>query len=264
MLLPEIPGVDPAIPALRRQRIIETLTMRRALRVSSLVKELGVSEMTIRRDLERLESEGLLLRQHGGAILKRHISQVPPYLDNATTHVAEKQRIARRAAAMIKTGETVFLGSGSTAAQVLRHVDPHLKARVITHNVGALAEARGSALDIVLLGGVFSARSNTIEGPPSIEIVAHYRAAKTFLGVDGMDLAEGLTTPSLGLASIESAMIRQTRGDVIVLADQSKIGVVCDVTICALDQVNVVIMDEGVSEGVREEVGQLGLRVVVV
>ena len=98
--------------------------------------------MTIRSDLERLEAEGLLSRTHGGAILKRHMAEEPQYVDNVATHAEEKERIARAAAAMIQPGETVFLSSGTTAARVLRHVSPELEARVVTHNVGALAEAQ--------------------------------------------------------------------------------------------------------------------------
>ena len=260
----KVPEGGIVIPAERRLRIIEILSERRAVRASSLCEELGVSEMTVRRDLERLESEGLISRQYGGAILKRHVNEVPPYLDNVATHIEEKERIARTAAAMIQPGETVFLSSGTTAARVLRHVDPLLEARVITHNVGALDEAQGLRLEIVLLGGVFRPRTKTSEGSLPTEAVARYHAGKMFFGVDGMDLAEGLTTPNLGGASIESAMIRQTRGDVIVLADQSKIGVVCDVLICTLDQVDVVIMDDGVDATVRENVARLGPRVVVV
>ena len=109
------------IPAQRRVRIVELLNERRAVRVSSLSDRLRVSEMTIRRDLERLEAEGLLTRTHGGAILKRHMAEEPHYVDNVATHAAEKERIARAAAATILPGETVFLSSGTTAARVLRH-----------------------------------------------------------------------------------------------------------------------------------------------
>src|SRR5664280_140089 len=160
MSLPGVPEAREMIPAQRRVRIVEILRERRAVRVSSLSEDLRVSEMTIRRDLERLESEGLLSRTHGGAILKQHMVGEPLYVNNVLTHAEEKRRIAAAAAALIKPGETVFLSSGTTAAQVLRHLDPQLEARVITHNVGALAEAEGLRIELVLLGGVFRPQSN--------------------------------------------------------------------------------------------------------
>lgn len=252
------------IPAERRARITAVLAERHAVRVSSLSEALGVSEMTIRRDLERLEGEGLLVRTHGGAVLKRHIVEEPLYVDNAATHTEEKRRIARAAAALIGSGDTVFLSDGTTAAQVLRHVDPDLEARIITHNVGALAEAQGSHLEVVLVGGSYRPRSHAVAGPLALEAVSHFHAGMMLLGVDGFDLEDGLTTPTLDTAAIERAMIERTRGEVVVLVDRSKVGVVADVTICGLDRVDVVMVDDGVDESVREEIRRLGLRCIVV
>ena len=264
MSLPGVPEMREMIPAQRRVRIVELLKEHGAVRVSSLSDDLKVSEMTIRRDLERLETDGLLSRTHGGAILKRHMAEEPQYLENVATHAEEKERIARAAAAMIEPGETVFLSSGTTAARVLRHVSPELEARVVTHNVGALAEAQGLQIELILLGGQFRSRSNVVEGAAAVEFVSRFHAGRMLIGVDGFDLREGLTTPSLGIAGIEREMIAHTRGEVTVLADRSKIGVVADVVICGLDQVDVVMVDDGVDDGVREEMRRLGLRCIVV
>jgi len=252
------------IPAERRARIVEMLKARQAVRVSSLSEALGVSGMTIRRDLERLEVEGVLLRTHGGAILKRHMVEEPLYVDRVSTQAEEKRRIAETAAGMIQPGETVFLSSGTTAAQVLRHVDPSLEARIVTNNVGALAEAQGLRLEVLLLGGLYRPRSHTVSGPLALEHVVRFHASKMLLGVDGFDLEEGLTTPTVGIAAVERAMVDQTRGEVIVLADNSKVGVVADVVICGFDRVDAVMVDEGVDESVRDEIGRLGLRCIVV
>jgi len=258
------PEVREMIPAERRVRIVELLQERRAVRVSLLSDDLGVSEMTIRRDLERLEKEGLLSRMHGGAILKRRMIEEPLYVNNVRTHSEEKRRIAQAAAAMIKPGETVFLSSGTTATQVLSHVDPQIKARIVTHNLGAVSSAQGTSLDVVLLGGSYRPRSNTLQGALPIEIAGHFHASRFILGADALSLDEGITTPSIGLAGVERAMMRQTRGEVVVLADSSKFGVVGDVVICTLDKVDVVIVDDGVDDDVREEIGRLGPRCVVV
>jgi DeoR/GlpR family transcriptional regulator of sugar metabolism len=252
------------IPVERRSRIVELLKHRRAVRVSSLSEDLGVSEMTIRRDLERLASDGVLVRAHGGAVLKRHMVEEPLYDDNVASHAEEKLRIARRAAKLIEPGETVFLSSGTTAAQVLRHVDPALEARIVTHNVGALAEAHGLRLEVVLLGGRYWPRPNAVEGPLAVEMAGRFKATKMLLGVDGFDLEEGLTTPTVGIAGVERAMIGHTRGEVIVLADSSKIGVVADVVICGLDRVDAVMLDDGIDESLCEEIGRLGPRCLLV
>ena len=258
------PKLHEMIPAERRGRIVEILRARRAVRVSLLSEELGVSEMTIRRDLERLESEGLLSRTHGGALLKRHMVGEPLYVDSVLTHAEEKRRIAEAAAAMIAPGETVFLSSGTTAAQVLRHVDRQMEARVITHNMGALAEAAGLRVELILLGGHYRPQTNAVEGLYPVDLVSDFYAGKMLLGPDGVSLEEGLTTPSIGAAAVERAMLAQTRGELIVLADSSKIGVVADVAICALERADVVIVDDGITKSVLEELRRLRLRVVVV
>jgi len=261
---PDVPELHEMIPAQRRARISELLQERRAVRVSSLSEDLGVSEMTIRRDLERLEGEGVLVRTHGGAALRRHMVEEPLYLDNVSANAEQKRRIAESAAALIQPGETVFLSSGTTAAQVLRHVDPELEARVITHNVGALTEAQGLRLELIFVGGRYRPRSNAVDGPLGVEEVGRFHASRMLLGVDGFDLEEGLTTPTVGIASMERAMIDRTRGQVVVLVDHSKIGVVADVVICGLDRVDAVIVDDGVDQAVRDELSALGVRCIVV
>lgn len=260
----EVPEVHEMIPAERRARIVDLVKERRAVRVSSLSEDLGVSGMTIRRDLERLEAEGFLVRTHGGAVLKRHMSEETLYVEREGASAEEKRRIAEAAAALIEPGDTVFLSSGTTVAQVLRHLDPSLEARIVTHNVGAVQEARGLRVEVVLAGGLYRPRSNAVSGPLAIEHITRFHAGKTFIGVDGLDLEEGITTPTMGMAGVERAMIAQTRGEVFALADSSKIGVVADVVICGLEQIDTVLCDDGVERGVRDEIVRLGLRCVVV
>ena len=252
------------IPAERRARIVDLVKERRAVRVSALSDDLGVSGMTIRRDLERLEADGVLVRTHGGAVLKRHISEETLYVERESASAEEKRRIAQHAATLIEPGETVFLSSGTTAAQVIRHIDPSLEARIVTHNVGAVQEARGLRVEVVLVGGLYRPRSNAVSGPLALEHISRFHAGKMLIGVDGFDLEEGLTTPTMGMAGVERAMLAQTRGEVVALADASKIGVVADVVVCGLDQLDTVMVDDGVDESVREEIVHLGLRCIVV
>ena len=95
-------------------------------------------------------------------------------------------------------------------------------------------------------------------------MIGHFHADKAFLGADGLDPRAGLTTPSIAVAGIELAMVRRTRGEVVVLADSSKIGLVGDVVVCPLDQVDVVLVDDGVDADVCEQIQRAGPRCVVV
>jgi DeoR family fructose operon transcriptional repressor len=252
------------IPAERRSRIVDMLQARRAVRVSALSELLGVSEMTIRRDLERLEAEGALSRTHGGAILKRHLTTEPVFVESVLAHADEKRRIAQAAAALIEPGDTVFINSGTTVVEVFRHLDPQLEARVVTNNAGVIPEVAGLRIELIVIGGMYRAPTNAFEGAMSAEHVGEFYATKMLLGADAMSLEEGLTAPSVGLALVERAMVRQTRGEVVVLADSSKIGVVANVAICPLDRTDMIIVDDEIDDELREELERLGLRVKVV
>ncbi len=259
-----VPAVREMIPAERRARIVTALRAQRAVRVSTLSEALGVSEITIRRDLMLLEQEGVLARTYGGAVLRQHLTDVPRYEDNLVAHAAEKDRIAKAAAAMIEARDTVFLGSGTTLMHMLRHIDPNLEARIVTHSLGAAAEARGLRLELVFLGGLYRPQLDAVEGPWPLEMIGKFHADKAFIGADGLDARAGLTTPSIAVAGIELAMIRRTRGEVVVLADSSKIGLVGAVVICPLDQIDVVLVDDGVDRDLCEQIQRAGPRCEVV
>jgi DeoR family fructose operon transcriptional repressor len=248
------------IPAERRARIVDALEAQRAVKVATLSEALGVSEITIRRDLMSLEREGLLARTYGGAVLRKRSTDDSGREGAEVQQAAEKARIAKAAAAMIEPRDTVFLGSGTTVAQILRHVDPELEARVVTPSLGAAAETQGLRLEIVFLGGLYRPQLNAVEGTWPLDMIGHFHADKAFLGADGLDVKAGLTTPSIAVAGMELAMIRRTRGEVVVLADSNKIGLVCQVVICPLDQIDLVLVDTGVDGKVRKAIERAGPR----
>jgi DeoR/GlpR family transcriptional regulator of sugar metabolism len=240
------------------------LRAQRAVRVATLSGDLGVSQVTIRRDLSLLEGEGMLARTHGGALPRRRLTDERFGEDIPLRRAAEKERIARAAAAMIEPHDTVFVGSGTTVTQMLRHIDPDLEVRVVTHGLTAAAEARGLRLELVFLGGLYRPQLDTVEGSWPLDMIAQFNANRAFLGADGLDPEAGLTTPSITAAAIEAAMIRRTRGEVVVLADSRKFGIVGPVVVCALDQVDVVLTDGGVDPGVCERIRRAGARCEVV
>jgi DeoR/GlpR family transcriptional regulator of sugar metabolism len=164
---------------------------------------------------------------------------------------------------LIQPGETVFLGSGTTAAEVLRHLDPACRARIVTHNAGALAMAKALSIDLFLLGGSYRPHTNATGGAEPAELASHFYATKMLLGADGISLEEGVTTPSTGLAIVERVMIQQTKGEVVVLVDSSKIGIIAPVAICPLDQIDIVVVDDGIGEEVVGDLQRLGVKVVV-
>jgi DeoR/GlpR family transcriptional regulator of sugar metabolism len=254
--------LEQPLPAVRQQRILELLHERGAVRVSTLAERLGVSEVTVRRDLEELERRGLLERTHGGAIPARRIAREPAYVEAVSSHPGQKRRIGSAAARMIGAGETVFLNGGTTTLEVLRHVDAP-GARIVTNHVGAALEAADLDVELLLIGGDYRSPSNSCVGDFATQALRRIFAGRSFIGVEGVSLRSGLTTPAAPEAEIARVMIEQTRGPVIVVADSSKVGTVAEFSVAPLDVATTLVTDDGIDEDYRGDLVSAGVEVVI-
>lgn len=259
-----MPAPREMLPAERRAYIVTKLRDQQAVRVPDLSEALGVSEITIRRDLLLLEQEGVLDRTYGGAMLKKQMQGDSRWEEAEVANAVAKASIAAAAAEMIEPQDTVFLGSGTTVVNILRHIDPELEARVVTHSLAAAAEAHGLKLELLFLGGLYRPQLGAVEGSWPLDMISQVNADKAFIGADCLDIRAGLTTSSMTLATIELAMIRRTQGEVVVLADSSKIGLVGPLVICPLDQIDVVYVDDGIEPALVNEIQRAGPQCEVV
>ena len=250
------------IPAERRNRILTILGDEHSVRVVDLSERLGVSEVTIRRDLDLLEHKGIVERSHGGAVLSQRIRVEPQFADKARTNLAEKRRIGQAAATLVRPGETIFVNSGSTTLQLFQHLAGK-RVRVVTSNAGAIGELQGSDAELILIGGTYRAQSHSFVGPLALLTLQGMYASKCFIGVDGVSLKCGLTTPSLEEAEVARTMIEHTHGEVVILADHSKLGAIADCVTASLDRADTVVVDDGLDEGYRLDLETLGMRLVV-
>jgi DeoR family fructose operon transcriptional repressor len=242
------------IPAQRRREIEEYLRAHQIARSSDLCDLLGVSEATVRRDLESLEEEGILERTHGGAVLTQRMPTEPAYASSALAHPDEKRWIGRQAAALVHDGDTLFLNSGTTASQVAAHLSQRSDLKnvtVITNSLSATLEMSGSGIEVLLLGGAFRPLANSTFGPFATVQLRQVSADKAFIGVDGMTLKYGCTTPASPEAEIVQMMIERTRGLVVAVADHSKWGVVSNFEIARWDQIHGLISDQALSDNAR-------------
>ncbi len=251
------------LPVERRNRILNLVRTEGVVRVNDLSETLDVSEITIRRDLEQLEVEGLLERTHGGAIFNQRIRLEPLYSEKHRTHQAEKRSIGMAAAGLVAAGDTLLVNSGSTTLQLFRHLALKPDIKVITSNMSAFLEVQGAALELLLVGGSYRAQSNSLVGPLALLSLQQVFAGKCFIGVDGVSLKYGMTTPNLQEAEVARTMIERTRGQVIILADHSKIGVVADFVTAPLEKVDILVTDAGVHPEYVDELRALGVEVIV-
>jgi DeoR family fructose operon transcriptional repressor len=252
------------IPAERRNRIYEIIRDQGIVRVSTLSDLFDVAEVTVRRDLEQLERDDLLVeRTHGGAVYSRRMRMEPSYTEKDQIHREEKQQIGVEAAALIEDEDILLINSGSTTLQIFQHLADRKNLRVITSNMGVLREAQRLDLELIFLGGEYRKESNSLVGPLAQLSLQQVYASKCFIGVDGVSIKYGLTTPILLEAEVSRTMIERTRGQVIVVADHHKLGVVADFQTAPIEKIDVLVVDSGFDESYREELEELGIEIVV-
>jgi DeoR family fructose operon transcriptional repressor len=250
------------LPAERLQWVQDYVRREGTARVAQLSRTLGVSEVTVRRDLELLERRGIVERTRGGAIAAQRVHGEPPYQEATARQVEEKAAIGRAAAALIEPGDTIFLSGGTTPLEVFRNITA-AGVRVISNNVALALHAPSADVELILLGGVLRRRLQLLSGEFAMNMLRSVFAAKAFLATDGLSLRSGVTTASPHEAMLLRTMIERTRGDVFVVADHTKLGVVADFVIAELDAVDHVVVDAGITPEYRSGLRKLNIGVVV-
>jgi DeoR/GlpR family transcriptional regulator of sugar metabolism len=252
------------LPAERQQQILDLLKKDFTVRSSVLSEKFGVSEMTIRRDFDTLEQKGLVERTHGGAVFRQErLAGKFHYHSSIKENLEEKQQIARRAAAMVAAHDVIYLGEGTTTALMVRHIEPGLPCTIFTNNLGLTAEVGTSAAEIIVLGGSYNSVTNALAGPLTMQMIRQVNAMKVFLGADALSLSSGMTTPNFEIAIIDRSMIEHTRGQVIVLANHTKFGLVAQMSIVPLKQIDVLITNQKVPVDFQRELDTLGVQVII-
>jgi len=245
----------------RRTRLLDMIRGRGFASIEEIVRELGVSESTARRDLDALEEQGAARRTHGGVLYSGGMPRLAEFGERQPSHWAAKRAIAVRAAAEIADGETVLLDGGTTTYEVARLLVGR-SLQVVTNSLPvANLFASESRTDLVLLGGYVSPRTGVCLGPYANELLGRLHVTTTVLSAAGID-AEGLFNAHLLLAETEQAML-QAAGRVIVVADSSKFGRKSLTLVAPLDAIDLVVSDEALAESWRERIAAAGPRLIV-
>jgi DeoR family glycerol-3-phosphate regulon repressor len=246
----------------RHEVILDALQRERVVRISDLAAQLGVSLMTVRRDIEQLEEGGKLERIHGGAKLPGDASAHEPGFELKSTQLtAEKRAIAVAAASLVQEGMAVGLGAGTTTWALARELAGGPRITVVTNSMRIADLFHPGGSGVILIGGERTP-SDALVGPIATSALKQLHLDLLFLGVHGMDAGAGFTTPNLLEAETDRAFMASSRRT-IVLADHTKWGMLGISTIAALDEVDEVISDEGLGPDARrvlqEKVGRLRL-----
>src|SRR5688572_260383 len=242
------------LPAARHQSIVDAVQRERVVRVTDLAQQLGVSPMTVRRDIEILEESGRVERIHGGAKLPGDASTHEPGFELKSTQLtAEKRAIALEAATLVHEGMAVALSAGTTTWALAKELVNGPRITLVTNSIriadlfhhGSTSGAARQASTVILTGGERTP-SDALVGPIATAALKQLNLDLLFLGVHGMDAEAGFTTPNLLEAETDRAFVAAAR-KVVVLADHTKWGTQGISTIVDLDEADEVISDSGLS-----------------
>jgi DeoR/GlpR family transcriptional regulator of sugar metabolism len=234
--------------------------------VVDLVKRFSISAVTVRSDLDALASIGAIVRSHGGAVRRLEATQDYPLRTKETLHHIEKVRIGKAAAELVRAGETIILDSGSTTAEIARHLKK-LKLpllTVITNALNIAAElADHAGISLMMIGGLLRPISCSFVGPQAEAMMNDFHADRLFLAVDGFDLENGPSTPDVLEAQLNNVMIRSAK-EVNVVADFSKLGRRSVSKIGPFDRIRRLITDKRAAPEFTEGLRKKGIEVIEV
>lgn len=245
----------------RRSRLLDLIRVRGFAALEELVRELGVSESTVRRDLDALEEQGSAKRTHGGVLYAGGMPRLAEFDERQPANWAAKRAIAAKAAEVIADGETVLLDGGTTTYEVARLLVGR-PLQVVTNSLPvANLFASESRTDLVLLGGYVSPRTGVCLGPYANELLGRLHVTTTVLSAAGI-ADEGLFNAHLLLAETEQAMLKAA-GRVIVAADSSKFGKKSLTLVAPLSEIDVFVSDDALDAEWRRKIAAAPSQLVI-
>ena len=219
----------------RFNRILEELSIRGAVKSIDLSEILGVSESTVRRDINELESKGRLRKVFGGAVPAGSAVKgggADGFVTDHEGHVPEKDAIARYAAGLIEDGDLVFIDAGSTTEKLVEYID-NSNASYMTNGLIHAQKLARRGLSVGIVSGKVKGGRLSVIGSRAVRSLESYNFTKCFMGTNGIDVEKGFTTPDLDEAMIKEEAVKRSK-DVYVLADASKFDRVSSATFAGL------------------------------
>jgi DeoR/GlpR family transcriptional regulator of sugar metabolism len=241
------------LPNLRREKILDLLREDGSAKVVDLARIFKVTEVTIRQDLEKLEKDNLVIREHGGAYLKDIEKQVQTFaVAHHDMHADKKEKIAAKCLEFIQSGDTIILDSGSTVTEIAKKLKGFRNLTVITNALNiAMMLGTEPGIEVVMTGGEFKPPTLSLTGQKAADFFKGINVSKLFLATAGISLKSGLTYPSISDIVVKKAMIEAAETTYLV-ADSSKIGKSAFASLGALSLINYIITDDGIEDKDRQ------------
>ncbi|CAL1518520.1 transcriptional repressor AgaR [Chitinophaga sp. MM2321] len=248
----------------RRMLILEKLDAEGQLDVTSLSKDLSVSEVTIRNDLNWLENKNMLIRARGGAIKAERVGAEFSLSEKNKLHYQEKLRIGKAAASLVENGDTIILDSGTTTLEINNNLSNIESLTVITNALNiANRLVEHEHVNVIVPGGLLRKNSLSLVGATAEESFKNYFCDKLFLAVDGFSTLHGLSTPNVEEAHLNRVMISIAK-QVIVVTDSSKFYKRSFAFIAPITDIDIVVTDPGIPEEDKKRLETAGIKVIIV
>lgn len=230
-------------PADRRKWIEQQLSVHKKIDIDDMSKQLNVSTMTIRRDLNEMEKDGTVIRTHGGAISVDSITEEVPYSLKKTKNVVQKKAIARCALSLIDEDMTILLDSGTTTFELAKLLKHRSSLTIVTNDIKIANELLDSSNEVIVTGGQLQKGVGALYGTATQNMLEVIRADLFFLGAHAVDLHSGVMTPSFEKSLIKQLMLHAAEKS-WVLADSSKFDQKAFSIVCDFEEVEGVITDQ--------------------
>jgi DeoR/GlpR family transcriptional regulator of sugar metabolism len=251
----------------RRAAILEQIGSDQMVSVTELSQRFEVSEVSIRRDLDRLAQHGLLKRIHGGAVSISDAALDQSYHAKIQRRIEEKECIGRAAAKLIRPSDQLIFDASTTAFQVARNISGDLLSSgnltIITASLPIVVElGHWKGVHVILLGGVYLPEYKSFVGPQALSNLQGLYPDKAFIGTDGLTLSRGATGSNILEAEVDRAMA-QSASEVILVADSSKIGQAGLTSIAPIEQIDRFVTDEGAPADFVKALSEQGTDVIL-
>jgi DeoR/GlpR family transcriptional regulator of sugar metabolism len=243
----------------RHKRILDLLGAEGEIKVENLADRLNVSQVTMRKDLDILETQGLVERIHGSAVFSQRSRFNVAFLEELQTQATAKKLIAQAAVDYIKDGDSIILDAGTTTFWLAQALVGKFKSLlVITNSLPAAMELSKAGYKILLVGGEVLSHSLALTGPVTVNNLESYHVDRAFLGTSGISLSHGYSTADSNDADVKEQMIRAAE-ETYVLTDSSKFEKNCLVSFADFSDIHLTITDSGISSKVFQEFQKRGI-----
>ena len=247
----------------RRKYILDHIVKDGFVKVSDLAESLGVTQTTIRKDLNYLESQGVLQRAHGSAIPPSQQMMDLNLSAKKLINFEAKQKIAEKAASLIKSDDSILVASGSTISLFAEALKPKGRLNVVSISVNISAHLGDiPGITVMQVGGILYGNTLSVLGAEASKTIENLYCSKVFFGVDGIDLDYGLTCGTGEEASITQKMMQSSQTK-IVLSDSSKVGQRGFARICEVGDIDILITDSGMPLDTRQRIENMGVKLII-